>query len=103
MEELSFPSKIPDQNSVTRFTDPHRLIICFSEDNIGNGKKQDHFLFNEWFDKAHACDLDPYSCEAVKLSDRPRQKGQTYTSRTLDPLIEIVSTTYYDCILYNDS
>ena len=42
-------------------------------------------------------------CEAVKLSDRPRQKGQTYTSRTLDPLIEIVSTTYYDCILYNDS
>ena len=32
-------------------------------------------------------------CEAVELSDRPRQKGKTNTSRTLDPLIEIVSTT----------
>ena len=32
-------------------------------------------------------------CEAVELSDRLRQKGQTNTSRTLDPLIEIVSTT----------
>ena len=36
--------------------------------------------------------IDP-NCEAVELSDRARQKGQTNTSRTIDPLIEIVSTT----------